>query len=397
MDFLGTTVKKNKQLPPKLIAILRSIRAISIVFFTFSIVFNVLTCISLNASNEREERIRASRNWKDGKFINPQPLINDIGDSILAMFFKDEHASPKNPIDYEKTNASVLLSEPASGLRVTRFGHSSTLVEIDGTKVLTDPIWSDRTSPLSWIGPKRWYDAPLSFRDLPDINAVVISHNHYDHLDRQTALLLNEKGVIFVVPLGVASHLIDWGISNSKIRELDWWEETKIGNLKIVCTPARHASGRSLFDKDEHLWAGYALLGDKHRVYYSGDTGLFPAMKEIGNKYGPFDLTMIETGQYNQAWPDWHIGPEQAVIAHTMVNGKKMLPVHWALFELASHSWTEPIERVLAKAKELNVDVATPKPGQSFEPEIKKEFSRWWPDLPWKTAKENPIVSTQNE
>ncbi|MBM9502053.1 MBL fold metallo-hydrolase [Leptospira sp. 201903071] len=348
--------------------------------------------MSLTASNERE---KTSPHWRDGQFVNPQPLVNHISESLLTLFRKSEFSSPFENLNIDKPDPDLYQIEPASGLRVTWFGHSSTLVEIDGYKILTDPIWSDRPSPLTWAGPKRWYAPPLAFENLPKIDAVVISHDHYDHLDYKTILALNEKGTTFIVPLGVGQHLLRWGIEDSKIIELDWWESVQIRDLRIVATPARHASGRILFDKDKHLWAGYALIGAKHRLYYSGDTGLFPAMKEIGDTCGPFDLTMIEVGQYNRAWPDWHIGPEQAVIAHRMVKGKNLLPVHWALFELAAHGWTEPIERVLVKAKELNVNVLTPKPGQSFEPDTNKDLSRWWPNLPWKTAAQDPIRSTQ--
>ena len=181
----------------------------------------------------------------------------------------------------------------------------------------------------------------------------------------------------------------------ARIVELDWWERTKVGSLQIVCTPARHASGRILWDKDATLWAGFALIGEQHRVYYSGDTGLFPAMKQIGERLGPFDLTLIETGQYNRAWPDWHIGPEQAVTAHGWVKGARMLPVHWGLFQLAYHAWTEPVERSLAAATVQLVPLLTPKPGEPIEPAEATPATRWWPDVPWQTGAQAPIVSSQ--
>lgn len=376
---------------------IRAVRWISVLLFANALFVSLETCGGAPNANLREERIKTSKNWRDGSFVNPEPLVNDLWGSLASLFSKSEFASPSEPVPVEIPDPNSFLTPPASGLRVTWFGHSSTLVEIDGYRILTDPIWSERSSPFSWIGPKRWYAPLVSFDELPPVDAVVVSHDHYDHLDKKTILLLNDKDTRFIVPLGVGAHLEDWGIPKSKITELDWWESASFGKFKIVCTPARHASGRTLTDKDEHLWAGYALIGAEHRVYYSGGTGLFPAMRDIGTKYGPFDLTMIEIGQYNQAWPDWHIGPEQAVIAHKLVNGKKMLPVHWALFELAAHSWTEPIERVLSKSEELNVNVAIPRPGQSFEPEKETGFSRWWPSLPWKKESEDPIVSTQTE
>jgi L-ascorbate metabolism protein UlaG (beta-lactamase superfamily) len=197
-----------------------------------------------------------------------------------------------------------------------------------------------------------------------------------------------------VVPLGVGSHLEYWGVAPDRIVELDWWEQKQLAGLTIVCTPARHASGRQLFDKDGTLWAGYALIGLQHRAYYSGDTGLFPALREIGEKLGPFDVTMIETGQYNRAWPDWHIGPEQAVVAHERLRGGVMLPVHWALLGLAFHGWTEPVERALAASDAAKEPLVTPRPNQPFEPTQPLPPQRWWPKLPWETAKQHPIVST---
>ncbi|HLM74970.1 MAG TPA: MBL fold metallo-hydrolase, partial [Polyangiaceae bacterium] len=279
------------------------------------------------------------------------------------------------------------------------FGHSSMLVEIDGHRVLTDPLWSERASPLSWIGPRRFYAPPAPLDELPAVHAVVISHDHYDHLDRETISAMKGWDTIFVAPLGVGAHLAGWGVPEDRIVELDWWGRTKVGDLEIVCTPARHASGRTLTDKDATLWAGYALVGPKHRAYYSGDTGLFPALREIGERLGPFDVTMIESGAYGSAWPDWHLGPEQAVTAHQMVKGRVMLPVHWGLFNLAFHGWTEPVERVLAAAEKTGVTVVVPKPGESIEvparPAVPVSERRWWPELAWQSAEQDPIISTK--
>jgi L-ascorbate metabolism protein UlaG (beta-lactamase superfamily) len=283
---------------------------------------------------------------------------------------------------------------PPGGLRLTWFGHSSVLIEIDGHRVLTDPIWSDRASPLTWLGPKRWYPPALPLAELPRLDAILISHDHYDHLDYRTIVALKDRDTTFIVPLGVGAHLAYWGVPEARIVELDWWESRKVGALEVHATPARHASGRALWDQDATLWAGYALVGPGHRVYYSGDTGLFPAMKDIGERFGPFDLTMIETGQYHRTWPDWHIGPEQAVAAHRIVRGRAMLPVHWALLRLAYHGWTEPIERVLSAAGATGATVITPEPGQSFVP-ASPPLGRWWPKLRWVTGAEDPIVSTQ--
>ncbi|WP_411822491.1 MBL fold metallo-hydrolase [Leptospira sp. 'Mane'] len=367
-----------------------------LVLFVVSLLFAV-TCVSFpfGSQSKREIKIHNSANWKDGQFRNPEPLINDFWGMISGSFGASDDVKPKDPLPVVFPDPNSFKHEPDTGLRVTWFGHSSSLIEIDGYKILTDPIWSNRTSPVSWAGPERWYEPAIGINDLPKIDFVLISHNHYDHLDYDTTLALNEKGVKFIVPLAVGEYLSKWGVPEERIIELDWWENHKLADFEIVATPARHASGRKLIDYDEHLWAGYAILGTKHRIYYSGDTGLFPAMRKIGEKYGPFDLTMIEVGQYDRAWPDWHIGPEQAVIAHQMVKGKQMLPVHWGLFALAYHGWTEPIERTLVKAKDLGVKVLTPKPGESLEPDSNQTTVRWWKDVPWKTAAEHPIISSR--
>ena len=196
------------------------------------------------------------------------------------------------------------------------------------------------------------------------------------------------------MPLGVGARLEKWGVPASRITELDWWETTRVGALEVACTPSRHASGRSLFDRDRTLWGGFAFLGPRHRAYYSGDTGMFPGLADIGTRLGPFDLTLMEAGAYGHAWPDWHLGPEQAVQAHAMVQGKVVLPVHWGLFDLAAHGWTEPIERVLTAARRVGIRVALPRPGEGFEPGALTEADRWWPSLPWKTADEVPIRAT---
>jgi L-ascorbate metabolism protein UlaG (beta-lactamase superfamily) len=293
------------------------------------------------AAGARRERMQASTHWRDGHFVNPQPLMNDMVGGFTAMRDASPVSSPTSPVSVTPIDPQRFASAPSSGLRITWMGHSTTLVEIDGVRLLLDPVWSVRPTPIPGLGPARWYAPLIALDSLPPIDAVLISHDHYDHLDMPTVTALAQRGTRFVVPLGVGAHLEYWGVPAARITELDWWDSTAVKSVRLVSTPARHASGRTVWDKDATLWSGFAMLGEAHRVYYSGDTGLFPAMREIGARYGPFDCTLIETGQYHRAWPDWHIGPEQAVQAHELVRGRVMFPVHWGLFQLAFHGWTE--------------------------------------------------------
>ena len=319
-----------------------------------------------HASGERLARMQRSPEWRDDRFRNPQPMWNDMGRAISHGFSGVPDNEPSAPVPVVRTDPALLASAPASGLRVTWFGHSSTLLEIDGVRVLTDPIWSDRASPFEWIGPRRWYPPTIALAQLPPIDAVLISHDHYDHLDWAT------------------------------IVELDWWQSTRVGALALTLVPARHASGRVNPRSGVTLWGGFALVGERHRVYYSGDTGLFDAMTEIGRRFGPFDVALIEAGQYDAAWPDWHLGPEQSVLSARRVDAKALIPVHWGLFRLAPHGWTEPVERVLAAARCTGLPVITPRPGQAVEPTALRpgDSTRWWPDAHWSTAARTPIVAT---
>jgi L-ascorbate metabolism protein UlaG (beta-lactamase superfamily) len=340
--------------------------------------------------------MKRSPQWQKGRFRNPQPIWNDYASALASVLRTNHHRVPRESVPVLSRTREQLDSVPGSGLRVTWLGHSTALLEIDGTRILTDPVWADRASPVSWAGPWRFYAPPIPLENLPVPHAVVISHDHYDHLDRTAMLRMKAWDTRFIVPLGVGARLIAWGIPEARITELDWWGQTQVATLTIVCTPARHASGRALFDKDRTLWSGFAFLGETHRVYFSGDTGFFPGLEDIGIRLGPFDLTLIESGAYGQAWPDWHLGPEQAVVAHTLVQGRVLLPIHWGTFKLAAHGWTEPVERVLEAAKAAGITVIVPRPGEAVEPGTPIPFVRWWPGLPWKTAWEVPILATQD-
>ena len=347
--------------------------------------------------DSRLARMKASPNWQDGRFMNSLPRSDiELGPILMSRFKAPDRTEPKITLPVVTRRGSEFESAPASGLRITWLGHSTLLVEIDGYRVLVDPVWTDRTSPFVTLGPKRFHAPPLLLDDLPPLDAVLISHDHYDHLDHETITALGDRVPRYLVPLGVGAHLEHWGVPASRITELDWWGETEVGDLKLVATPARHASGRALTfsDQDKTLWSGWAIIGPNHRVYYSGDTAMFPELEQIGERLGPFDATMIETGAYNPLWVDVHMGPEQAIIAHQLVRGKLFIPVHWGTFNLASHNWTEPVERALLAADREGVSASTPRPGESVEPKTATGPFRWWPKVPWKTASENPVMST---
>lgn len=362
--------------------------------------FAIAGCAALGGkpSGERLERVRRSPAWHDDRFENPQRLWADGGGAWSRFLLgpSTPNTVPDTPIPVVHTNAAALAGQPASGLRVTWFGHSSALVEIDGSKVLIDPFWSERASPVAWVGPKRWYAPPIALEALAGIDVVVISHDHVDHLDYATVAAMRSWRAVFVVPLGVGAHLSKWGIPDGRIIELEWWQSTRIGGLELIATPARHASGRITTKTNRTLWAGYALIGAKHRAWYSGDTGFHDDLPKIGERLGPFDVTLVEAGQYDALWPDTHLGPELAVEAHRLVRGKAMIPVHWGLIKQAEHTWTEPAERVLAAARCYGVKVLVPHPGESIEPTQIAVIKPWWPSLPWKAASEQAVVATRN-
>ena len=348
------------------------------------------------AAGLRLERARASAQWSDGVFRNPLSprMPSPSGGTLGEFLFKRGRRVPDVQLPVERPHEA--WARPVeSGFRATWLGHSTVLLELDGRRVLTDPVFAERIGPFGFVGPRRFHVTPAAVKELPPLDAILLSHDHFDHLCASTIAELARTGVPIVTALGVGAHLVGAGFDPSLVTELDWHESVELGGLRFTATPAQHFSGRGLFGRNKTLWASWVVQSERRKVFFSGDTGLFPAMKDIGDKLGPFDLTMIETGQYHQAWPDWHIGPEQAVTAHRLLKGKVMLPMHWGLLRLAYHGWTEPAERVLVAAEHDKVRVVTPKPGQSFEPESAPPPARWWPEVAWKSGAEDPIVSSQ--
>jgi len=306
---------------------------------------------------ERLDRMKKSERYEDDHFVNVEPTstmsIFDSGPVIREYMFGDQERVPERALPVEDPT-EVLAEPPESGLRITWMGHSSLLIEIDGARILTDPVWGLRASPTTVAGPVRFHDPPLPLEELGRIDAVVISHDHYDHLDLPSIKRLIAMGVPrFFVPLGIGSHLEYWGVDPERIIELEWWQERTLEEhgVRLVSTPARHFSGRNPFAQNNTLWTSWTLIGPDHRVYFSGDTGPTKHFEEIGEKFGPFDVTMLEVGAYNVAWGLIHLGPENALDAHEKLGGELMLPVHWGTFELALHGSSEPARDLERMAK----------------------------------------------
>ncbi|NIB41458.1 hydrolase [Pseudomaricurvus alkylphenolicus] len=259
-----------------------------------------------------------------------------------------------------------------------RLGHSTMLIRLDGDYILTDPIFSERASPVQWIGPKRFHPTPIEIDALPSIKAVIISHDHYDHLDKASIKALADKIEYFLTPLRVGDHLRRWGIEENKIVELDWWQHKQLGSLTLTATPAQHFSGRGLLDRDQTLWASWVIEGQQGKLFFSGDTGYFNGFKEIGERFGPFDITMIENGAYNAAWADLHMMPEESLQAHLDLQGKAMLPIHNSTFNLARHNWFDPLESIDTLAQQHKVQLITPVFGEAVSITNPGETYAWW-------------------
>lgn len=344
-----------------------------------------LDALGAAPTGERLARIRRSPNYRDGAFRNPQATsmatVGSTWATLRRWLAGHEQRVPPGPMPIVSLTTADFARPPASGLRATWLGHSTVLVEIDGARILFDPVWARRASPSSLIGPKRFHEPPLPLNYLPPLDAIVASHDHYDHLDRGVVRALAASTVQsrarFVVPLGVGAHLERWGVAANRITELDWSESTIVGALTLTATPARHFSGRGLNDRNHTLWASWSVAGPVHRVFHSGDTGPFPGVVRIGEEHGPFDMTFIKIGAYGDTWPDIHLTPEQAVDVNSKVRGKMLLPIHWGTFNLAFHAWDEPAERVVVAAGGTT-RLVMPRPGESVEPATARPVELWW-------------------
>jgi L-ascorbate metabolism protein UlaG (beta-lactamase superfamily) len=332
-------------------------------------------------SKQERERYRHFDHYKNGEFVNPNPTDMKMGVSTILSLLKDsltgkKDRSPTNPIpisiDWNKINAT----EDS----LTWFGHSTMLLTLDKKKILIDPMFGPSPSPVSFVGSKRYSEDLLYvIEKLPYIDVVLITHDHYDHLDYPSIIRLKDKVGLFFVPLGVAAHLTKWGVKEDRITECNWWDEAQCDGLTIASVPSQHFSGRGLFNRNSTLWTGWVILGENQRIYTSGDGGYGPHFKQIGEKYGPFDLTLMEGGQYDKRWSAIHMMPEESVQAHLDVRGKNMMLIHWGAFTLAYHSWTDPVDRAITAAGQKEVKLIAPNIGETVVLNGRfPKLSSWW-------------------
>ncbi len=317
----------------------------------------------------------------EGRFRNPVPpppggLMRTLGLFWELTFSKPPGTEPATAVPVRPLTRAQLLAAPDGSL--WRFGHSTVLLKLRGGFWLTDPMFSERASPTQLAGPKRFHPTPMGIADLPEIQGVILSHNHYDHLDQDSIVQLAAKTAHFITPLGIGDTLIEWGVPAAKVRQLDWWQETSAGGIRIVATPAQHFTGRGLSDGNQVLWASWVIQDADLKLFYSGDTGYSDHFKTIGARQGPFDVTLIENGSYDQRWPYVHLLPEQAVQAHLDLRGRWLVPVHNGTFDLAFHPWQEPMDRVVAEAAKQGVSISTPAMGEHLNLRAPHAGTPWW-------------------
>jgi L-ascorbate metabolism protein UlaG (beta-lactamase superfamily) len=334
-------------------------------------------------SKERLEKLAINSNFKQGRFANsedtPVLLPKSVGKLLRQQFRKNPGRVPVNALPSMKPEfPGDSLSEKLS---VIWLGHSTLLIRIGGITIITDPVFSKRASPVSIFGPRAFrLTTPIPLDDIPEIDIVLLSHDHFDHLDYPTIKQIHPEIKHFIVPLGVRDHLERWGVDTSKIAELEWWESLDFQGIRFTSTPARHFSGRRKQDNTT-LWCSWVLQDANSRLYYCGDSGYGNHFKQIGDQYGPFDITLMESGAYGKYWPNIHMQPEQSVQAHADLQGKLLLPIHWGKFNLAFHPWREPIERLTEKAKESGVVYTTPRIGELVIPGAIIPVNTWWVGL----------------
>lgn len=338
----------------------------------------------IRRAGDRLERTLVSRQYRDGKFRNTHGLREGLtggrGSVLREWMFGDQERRPSVVLPVERPH-DAWARRVESGLRATWLGHSTVVLEIDGRRVLTDPVFANRIGPGSVIGPRRFHPTPVRIGELPKLDAILLSHDHFDHLCAPTMRELAKTGVPVITALGVGMYLERLGFDPKRITELDWFESAVVGGLQFTATPSQHFSGRSLGGRNRTLWASWVIHGEKHKVFFSGDTGLTDEFAEVGRRFGPFDLIMLEIGAFHPSWGTIHLGPANALEAFRMLGGGTLFPVHWGTFSLGLHGWDEPGEQLLELAPRFGARVLTPRLGQAFEPAHVDGPTPWWRGL----------------
>lgn len=333
---------------------------------------------------KRLERAQQTPNHNGEFFDNTVPVMEDQSfgqyKKIIGKMLKgNSNGTPSEilpTVQWTKDQVDALSDTVTTAIW---YGHSSFYLKMNGMSILIDPMLGDYPSPAPGLIGKRFnYDMPIEIADLPEIDVVVFSHDHYDHLDYESVLKLKDKTKQFITPLGVGAHLESWGVDPDKITELYWHERLKIDAIEFTCTPAQHFSGRGTADRFHTLWSSWVIEG-QHKIFFSGDSGYFDGFKEIGEKYGPFELSFMECGQYDELWPDIHMFPEQTAQAALDVKSKRMMPIHWGGFKLANHDWDDSINRAQKASDSLGLDMITPKIGEAIVlGDTTLQYEEWW-------------------
>ena len=309
----------------------------------------------------------------------PQRSSWDIWMRILLE--KKQGTVPVDPVPVHRQDRAALAALDGTSNHIIRLGHSSHLLKLRGKWWLIDPVFGARASPVGWAGPKRFHEPPVALADVPPIEGLILSHDHYDHLDVTTIEALKDRVKRYFVPLGVGERLRQFGVAPDRIEEMDWWEERQWGDVTVTAAPAQHFSGRTLWDRNRTLWAAWSLRSGGERIFYSGDTGYFPGFKEIGRRLGPIDIALMENGAYDSYWPAVHMQPEETVQAFQDLGARTLYLVHNSTFDLAFHGWREPLERVAALAQEKGIALATPEIGEVLTLGKPRVNRKWWEGL----------------
>jgi len=326
----------------------------------------------------------------EGRFRNREPRLPGpvLGWKDMWNFFFNKPADTRPAMAPEVIPLTRNDVDAAPDRTLFRLGHSTVLLKLRGGFFITDPVFATRASPVQWLGPRRFHSPPIALTDLPPLRGVVLSHDHYDHLDRSTVLQLAARTETFLTPIGVGDRLIEWGVPAAKVQQLDWWQETSIGEVQFTATPAQHFSGRGLFDRNRTLWCSWTIVDPAARghedltLFFSGDTGYFKGFSDIGRRLGPFDVTLIECGAYDPRWAYVHMLPRQTVQAHIDLRGQRLLPVHNGTFDLAMHAWDDPFEQLSHLTAQSNIPLLTPRMGEAVSLLAPLATSAWWRQQP---------------